>query len=220
MIKDLTGMRFGRLAVMGLGETKVSPKGKKTPLWKCKCDCGNEISVTYSHLTLNHTKSCGCLRDEQRRTSHTVHGLSHSRIDEIYKSIKERCYNPRCKAYYRYGGRGIKMCDEWLHDKQAFFEWAFKNGYQNDLSIDRINNDGDYEPNNCRWTTAKEQANNTSKNRRISFNGEEHTLSEWQDIVGISQKTIGYRIRSNWSIEDALTIPPSFKNGSMKARTT
>jgi Fic family protein len=119
--------------------------------------------------------------------------------------MKSRCNDPTNAYYNRYGGRGIKVCDEWYKDFMKFYNWSIANGYSDKLSIDRINNDKGYCPDNCRWTTAKIQANNTSQNKRVEYNGETHTIAEWSDIVGIKQNTITYRLKRGWSVERTLT---------------
>ena len=138
--------------------------------------------------------------------NHFKHGLSHTRIDNIYKSMIARCYNPNNPKYKNYGGRGIKICEEWRKDKKIFFEWAINSGYSQELSIDRKNVNGDYTPNNCRWATYKQQANNKTNTRWYEHNGENHTLSEWSEITGIPYGTLSRRInRDKWSIERALS---------------
>ena len=130
--------------------------------------------------------------------------------------ITDRCYREKCKSYKNYGGRGIEVCNEWRSDYKAFYDWSMANGYKeeqtaggvNILSIDRINNDGNYEPSNCRWVTPKQNSNNTRFNRLLTLNGETHTMSEWSDITGISQTTLSYRIhRLGWNDEQVLTTP-------------
>ena len=133
------------------------------------------------------------------------HGLSHSRIDVIYKDIIARCYNPNNNRYNIYGARGITICDEWKNNKESFFKWAYDNWYKENLSIDRIDVNKGYSPDNCRWATPKQQANNRSSNRLITINGETHTMAEWGDIKGIGLKNIWNRINSlGWSEEDAV----------------
>lgn len=140
--------------------------------------------------------------------NHVTYGFSHTRIDNIYKAMISRCYCQNSINYHRYGGRGIEVCDEWKDDKKKFFEWAFSNGYAENLTLDRKNTNGNYEPSNCRWVTKKVQQNNRSNNRIIEFNGVKHTLGEWADITGIKLGTIWNRLHSGWSIEDTLTTKP------------
>ena len=137
------------------------------------------------------------------------HNGSRTRLYHIYYGMMHRCYKPKCKEYKRYGGRGIKMCNEWIGKDGfvTFRDWALKNGYSNDLSIDRIDNNGGYTPQNCRWVTDKIQKNNMSSNTLLTYNGETHTISEWSDITGIKAITISTRKRYGWSDEDTLVRP-------------
>lgn len=174
---DYTGMQFGRLTVL----ERAPSKGKKT-MWLCKCVCGNTKVVQGCNLSTGHTISCGCYRVEctiDRFTKYTIpqnHPLS-----VALNNIKIRCYYAKGKYYKRYGGRGIKVCKEWLDNPEEFYRWAMNNGWKEGLTIDRIDNDGDYEPSNCRWVTRKEQANNTSHNTWLSYNGCKQTVSQWSD---------------------------------------
>lgn len=132
---------------------------------------------------------------------------SYSNLYRVFNSMVERCTKPTTKNYHNYGGRGIKVCDEWIGNYQAFCEWALDNGYKKGLQIDRIDNNGNYEPSNCRWVTPKQNSNNARFNRLLTCNGETHTMSEWSEITGIIQTTISSRIRRGCSDEEALTTP-------------
>ncbi|QQE75199.1 hypothetical protein [Brevibacillus composti] len=160
-IIDLTNQRIGRLTVLSR-----SGNIGKHPAWLCKCDCGKTTTVRGDHLRNNLIRSCGCLEEENRKNgANTKHGGRNSRLYEIWSGMLKRCNNPNSHSYENYGGRGIKVCDDWL-DFSKFRDWALKHGYSDSLSIDRINNDGNYEPSNCRWTDAKTQANNRRKRRK------------------------------------------------------
>lgn len=199
-IEDLKGKRYGRLTVVERAETK----NRKT-YWKCKCDCGATIKVNTANLNNGHTKSCGCLQKEKV----TTHGKKNTKLYKVWASMKARCDNSSHKAYENYGGRGITVCDEWKNDFINFYNWAMENGYQDGLTIDRKDNNGNYEPLNCRWSTQKEQNNNTRRNQYIEFDGECHTIAEWAEIKKINRLTLWDRItRKGWSLERALTTPP------------
>lgn len=212
---DLTGQRFGFWVVVGPPERRNG-----ATMWPCKCDCGTKRLVNGRSLRMGGTSSCGCRfkgkpnnrggewgRIENPRKANKTHGKSKTRLFRIYTGMKGRCYNQKNASYKNYGGRGIQICKEWLDDFSVFYEWAVNNGYGDNLSIDRIDAEGDYCPENCRWATRKEQANNTRQNRFLEFNGETHTVKEWADIIGISEQTIRGRLREGWNTEDVLGLP-------------
>lgn len=198
-LDDLTGRKFGKLTVIKRAQNTNA--NNQHVHWLCLCECGNETVVESEHLKTGHTKSCGCYnRDKNKK-----HGKWKTRLYKTWCNMKSRCNNKNATAYERYGGRGIRVCDEWLYDFESFQRWALDNGYTDGLSIDRINNDGDYCPSNCRWINQREQSNNTSRNHLITYDGETHSISEWADIKGISPKTLWNRIDRGWSVERALT---------------
>lgn len=194
-IKDLTGRKFGLLTVVGLKDTDT----RKT-YWICQCDCGNIKDVRSDSLLSGAIKSCGCLKKKQDRinlTKNHSHKTSGKRIYDIWYHMKGRCYNEHDARFDRYGGRGIKVCDEWKDSFESFYSWAMANGYQDDLTIDRIDNDGDYCPSNCRWATHQEQSRNRSTNINIKIGNSTRTLKEWCEIFGLEYGTIQARYHRN-----------------------
>lgn len=142
----------------------------------------------------------------------TIHGLRHSRIYIIWRNMKRRCNNPKDKRYSRYGGRGIKVCTEWNKSVKTFAEWAFEHGYNDKLTLDRINNDGDYEPNNCKWSNQQEQCRNRSTNRNITYKGKTKILIDWAKELGIQRQTLEKRLKKGWTVEEAFSIKPKLGN--------
>lgn len=201
-VDDLTGTRFGRLVVLERSEDKMYSCGTKEAQWLCICDCGKQTIVSRSNLKNGSTKSCGCLNYEricQRRVSDT-----HKRILRILRGMKDRCYNPNYHSFSRYGGRGITICDEWRNDSGTFEKWALEHGYSDELSIDRIDNDLGYSPENCRWVTKSIQQNNKSNNNYLEYGGQKRTVTEWANLIGVDRSTIVRRIKKGLPVEKVL----------------
>lgn len=200
-LKDLTGQKFGRLtALYKLHNTKGRTK------WLCACECGNLKEVLSFNLVGCKTKSCGCYHKERDSESHKIHGKRQSRLYIIWKNIKQRCYNKNRKDYIYYGARGIAVCDKWKDDFMAFYEWAMNNGYDDNLTIDRIDVNSNYSSDNCRWVDMKQQNRNKRNIKQYTINGETHCLSEWCDILCLNYGTVKCRLSYNWSIEKALEL--------------
>lgn len=202
---NLNGMKYGRLTVLYDTEKINEKTGSKYCM--CRCSCGRTIEVMKTSLKSGNTKSCGCLNKERlkKQKIHYKHGGTHTKLYNLWWKIKQRCYCEYDNSYKNYGGRGITMCDEWLNDYIAFKEWAIKNGYKEGLSIDRIDNDGNYEPSNCRWATKKEQANNRRTNIKLAYNNETHNLKEWAELLNINDGTLRSRYVKGYKIEDVLS---------------
>lgn len=202
-VKDLTGKKFDRLTVIGLQPTET----RKT-YWICQCECGNLKKVRSDSLQDGTVRSCGCLKKEQDKINFDK-GYAHktskergfkvagTRLYAIWQGMKSRCYNKHNARYGRYGKRGIRVCDEWKEDYINFHNWAMENGYSEDVTIERINNDGNYEPSNCRWATIKEQCNNRSTNINITIGNSTRNLTEWCDIFKVDYKKIYARYQRN-----------------------
>ena len=227
---DLRGQRFGKL-------TAIEPLGldkHKEMTWKCICDCGNEhIAKSYALRNLHTTQCRECslkqIGDANRKyyliherpeptnkiINSTKYPLITRRLRETHINMKTRCYNPNSLSYYRYGGRGIKICDEWKDNFLAFALWALDNGYRDDLTIDRIDNDGDYEPSNCHFVTYTEQANNRITSTRLEYNGEVDTMANWSRRLNIPYHFIQYRKDKGICMED---IVNEFNNGARRTR--
>lgn len=202
---DLTGQRFGRLEVIS-----KNPKGRTTFL--CKCDCGRETILSVSRL-LGGTKSCGCLMKETQSEfgkRNIKHGASYTRLYHVYRGMIDRCYSKNCRNYPSYGGRGISVCDEWRNSFESFRKWAYNNSYDDsisghDQSLDRIDVNGNYCPENCRWATAQQQQENRRITKMYDFRGEQITASKFAKINGIKDVSIVYRkLKRGISLEQIL----------------
>lgn len=190
-IDDLMGKKFGRLTVIGM-----APKTGRKTFWICQCDCGNIKTVRSDSLKAGLIRSCGCLKREQDRVNleaNHSHKMSGTRIYQEWQGMKGRCYNEHDPRFDRWGGRGIKVCDEWKDSFENFYSWALANGYNETLTIDRIDNDGDYAPSNCRWASQKEQSRNRSSNINIKIGNSTRTLTEWCEIFDVDYNTVNAR---------------------------
>lgn len=203
-LKNLAGQKFGKLTILN-----DYRRDKGLTYWLCRCDCGDSIDkyIQYNNLKSGSTVSCGCIRDEI--DINKKHGYAGTRIYTIWKNMIRRCINPKNSAYPDYGGRGIKVCSEWLIEDndeglRNFVNWANTSGYEDNLTIDRIDVDGDYEPCNCKWSTYQEQMNNKRNNVYIEINGTSKTLAEWARFSELPLKRIHSRISRGWKGQDII----------------
>lgn len=199
---DLTGQRFGRLTVI---EREGTMYGQAS--WLCSCSCGKQTVVRGHSLRNGDTQSCGCLAAELASARLKKHGKTHTKLFSVWSGMIERCYKIRHKSYGSYGGRGISVCKEWQQDFMNFYDWAHKNGYCDTLTLDRINNNGNYEPSNCRWATRKEQGNNRRTNTIVVIDGKAKTIAEWAREYAIMPETIHGRIKRGWDAKTAVLTP-------------
>lgn len=185
---DLTGQRFGRLTVL-----EFVPTEDNKSHWKCKCDCGKIITVCGYNIENENTTSCGCLKKETTSRMFKTHGFSKTRLYRIWTSMKKRCYNLKNSEYDNYGKRGIRMCSSWRDDFQVFYDWAMANGYDDSLTIDRIDVNKGYSSDNCRWADAKTQARNKRNNTMVEYRGETISLAEAAETSGINYGILQHR---------------------------
>lgn len=207
-VEDISGQRFGRLtAIRYAGKSK----GKQT-LWECRCDCRKTVIVHQQNLKSGHTSSCGCYNSEVASRALKTHGLSGTRLYTIWHDMIYRCYNDNHRSHKDYGGKGIIVCKEWKDDFETFRNWALQNGYKDNLSIDRIDSDKNYCPENCRWATDIQQANNTSRNLVFTVDGYTDTLSNLCRKYNVPYDTVYSRIYTGkWDIKNALFKPIKHK---------
>lgn len=211
--KELVGRRSGRLVIV-----KTAGKASnRARLVECICDCGNKTICRWDGFQQGKTKSCGCLNREQQRKnglktihiaiqSKVTHNLTNHPLYNTFKRMKRRCLNPKDKNYASYGGRGIAICKEWLNDVSLFVEWSTKNGWKRGLSIDRIDNDGNYTPENCRWVDQKTQCNNTRRTKFLVFKGRRQSITQWAEEFNLDPSNVGRRLKNGWTIEEALNL--------------
>lgn len=212
--QDITGRRYGMIVVVQpVGYTRT-PCGKRLLHWLIRCDCGNERVVFRSNLDSGRTKSCGCREGGYR------HGKSTAPEYNRWKAMRSRCYYRKGSGYANYGGRGIKVCDRW-NGPDGFPNFLADMGPMPSTrhTLDRIDNDGDYCPENCRWTTRKQQLRNTRINRLVTYNGETKPLAEWIEALGLNGKMVRTRIERGWSPDEAFNTPPGGRLSPLQRRT-
>lgn len=212
---DIIGQRFGRLEVIDRAETK-----NKHRYFLCRCDCGTVKAISLTHLRAGASQSCGCGVKEATIHRNTKHNGTHTRLFNIWQGMRRRCTNEKDKNFKYYGGRGIRVAEEW-NDFEPFREWSLANGYAEDLTIERINVNGNYQPDNCTWIPRDVQAKNKRNNHPVMINGETKLMTEWIKEAKVSSTQVYDRIRKGWSIEDALFTTDKRKerkvqNGSIK----
>lgn len=212
--EDLTGKTFNKLKVLEYSHTKKRPDGRNVYFWKCICDCGNITYVNSSHLKSGHTTSCGCVLKQHQKDLgkyNYTNGLSNTRIGRIYHNMINRCKNEKMPMYRYYGARAIKVCEKWQPKNNGFgnfCDWAFANGYSENLTLDRIDVNGNYEPSNCRWVDNYVQANNKRKTKRYKYKGEELTIAQISRKYNIGYFPLRSRVeRLGWDIIKAVETP-------------
>lgn len=206
---DLTGSQYGWLTVI---EKADNIHGHTA--WICRCKCGNIITTKTNNLRSGDTKSCGCYIHSKEwipEGFNKTHGLTNHPLYNIWHGMRKRCMCANTPNYHRYGGRGIYICKEW-EDFQKFYDWAISHGYKEGLTIDRIDNDGPYSPENCRWADVKTQSNNRNDNTYITYKGKTQTLTQWAEEYGLRPESVRYRYNSWHDIERALTQPMLNRN--------
>lgn len=201
-LKDMTNYEFNGCVVL-----KRAENIGKNVCWLCKCYCGNNFVVRATDIRTGNTKSCGCLNKKLAGDRARKHGNRNSRLYNIWNNMKMRCSNINSINYKNYGGRGIKVCEEWNEYFESFYYWAMNSGYNVNLTLDRIDNNKDYNPNNCRWIDYKRQGNNKRNNHILEYKNKKHSIAEWSDITGIPYDALWSRIKKGWDVEKALTQP-------------
>jgi hypothetical protein len=194
--KDITGQKFNRLTALSRSENRG-----KTVYWLCECECGAIKEVAGASLRCGKTKSCGCLNVEVYSTFFVTHGMNNTPTYKTWEGMIQRCTNPKSKRFPVYGGRGISICDRWLKFENFYEDMGLK---PQKLTLDRIDNDGNYCKENCKWSTVKEQNNNTSRNHFITVNGIKKNITQWESALGVGRGTIYSRIKRGLSSEDAV----------------
>lgn len=194
---DVTGEVFGRLTAVR--RTGSNSRGKT--VWLFECSCGGKCESVLSNVRSGNTTSCGCLSSRL----YSIHGMNGTRLFNIYRRMIDRCYNSKHKNYSRYGGRGITVCSDWLSNRSLFFDWAKAHGYDENLSIDRIDNDKGYFPDNCRWVTKRDQSNNRNNTLFVTIDGETKAATEWARQFGVNPSVFRSRLNRGSDPLEALT---------------
>lgn len=219
---DLTGQKFGWLTVVRLDHMKREGRHNR-PYWMCLCRCGEHKIVSSHALRSGNTKSCGCYRKNANHQRLFLGGKERGRLYGVLRMATIRCEDPECESYHNYGARGISVCDEWKGPDgfNGFYEWALSHGYKRGLTLDRIDNNEGYSPDNCRFVTMKFQANNKRNNIYFTFDGVTKTLMEWCEHYGVPYARVEARLtKMGWDIEDALFTPRNKKPISGKEYKT
>ena len=198
------GQRYGRLTVIGIGDPKYTVGGHKEATAICQCDCGNIVTVRIQAIASGNTTSCGCFRHERMVQHNSTHGLSKHKLYRVWSAMKDRCDRPGCAAYVNYGNRGIRVCDDWANNFDVFYAWAMANGYQDGLTVDRIDNNRGYEPENCRFITRATQNRNRRYCHVITYGGETKTLSEWSRIYRFDRECFRNQVAKGKSEAEVL----------------
>ena len=203
MVEDLKGKTFGKVLVIGLDNVYTQPSGRKRYMWKCRCECGKEFVSRTAEI--KKITSCGCERDKDNAIRQTKHSEAKTRLYQIYYSMRIRCENPKASGYLRYGGRGIRVCDEWVNDNTSFFKWAKENGFDENnyrMSLERIDPNGNYEPSNCKWILIEEQ----SQNRRNTIRMGNISLAEFCRRANLNYASVKSRYRLTGDIVYAIGL--------------
>lgn len=207
----LIGKKFNYLTIVSLSEPQKRKDGFNNTMVYCLCDCGINVVKNFSYVIRGKVKSCGCKKTNLFKTPYVkTHGLSDHPVFEAYEGMMRRCYKETCKTYKNYGGRGITVCNEWKNDKNVFFDWAFKNGYEKGLQLDRRENNLGYYPGNCRFVTSKINVRNRRTTLFIIHNGEKRALAEWCEIFKLEYNMCLERVRRGWNAE--LTFSKPFRS--------
>lgn len=192
--------KYGKLTILGIEYQKKYSNGTIIDFVKCKCECGNIKIINFNNIKRGLVKSCGCI-------TKTANGMSKTRIYQIYRHLINRCYRQKDISYKNYGNKGITVCEEWRNDFMSFYNWSMAHDYADDLTIDRIDVNGNYEPSNCRWVNMTVQQNNRTNNRVLEYKGQKKTITEWAKYCGLSYRNLYYRLKNGYTIEEAIEKP-------------